>query len=96
VNDYLSQKSGTSNVNAHFKRTILQLGNTLYGPRWQAKFAQMTGLSPAYISMISSGARPTTPQMEKAVRDGLEKEIADLQARQDLIRKLLKLKFASE
>jgi DNA-binding transcriptional regulator YdaS (Cro superfamily) len=84
-------------MKAHFRRTILQLGNTLYGPRWQAKFAQMTGLSPAYVSMISSGARPTTPQIESAVRQGLENEIVQLQERQKLIRNLLdKYKFASE
>lgn len=83
-------------MNAHFKRTIIQLGRTLYGPRWQAKFAQMTGLSPAYISMISSGARPTTPQIEAAIRQGLEQELEELAERQKLIRKLLELKFAPE
>lgn len=84
-------------MNDHLKHTILQLGNTLYGPRWQSKFAQMTGLSPAYVSMISSGARPTTPQIEAAVRAGLEKEILQLEERKKLIRKLLdKYKFASE
>jgi transcriptional regulator with XRE-family HTH domain len=83
-------------MNAHFRKTIIQLGRTLYGPRWQSKFAQMTGLSPAYISMVSSGERETTPAIEKAIREGLEKEITELQARQNLIRKLLKLKFAVE
>lgn len=84
-------------MNEHFRRTIIQLGRTLYGNRWQSKFAQMTGLSPAYISMVSSGGRETTPAIEKAIRDGLEKEILELEERKKLIRKLLdKYKFASE
>lgn len=84
-------------MNSHFRRTIIQLGHTLYGPRWQSKFAQMTGLSPAYISMVSSGERETTSTIETKIREGLEKEIVDLQKRQELIRKLLdKYKFASE
>lgn len=81
----------------HFRRTIIQLGRTLYGDRWQSKFAQMTGLSPAYISMVSSGDRETTPAIEKAVRDGLEKEILALEERKKMIRNLLdKYKFAAE
>jgi predicted transcriptional regulator len=82
-------------MNEHFRRTIIQLGRTLYGNRWQSKFAQMTGLSPAYVSMVSSGDRETTSAIEKAVRDGLEKEIVELEERKRLIRRLLdKYKFA--
>lgn len=73
----------------NFRRTIIQIGNALYGARWQAKFAQMTGLSPAYISMISSGERETTPAVEAAVAAGLEKEAKELEERVRLIRRLI-------
>jgi DNA-binding transcriptional regulator YdaS (Cro superfamily) len=82
-------------MSSRFRRTIIQIGNALYGPRWQSKFAQMTGLSPAYVSMVSSGERETTPAIEMAIRDGLEKEITALEERKKLIRKLLdNYKFA--
>jgi hypothetical protein len=75
------------------RKTIIATGRTLYGARWQNKFAAMAGLSPAYISMVSSGERPTTPAIESAIVAGLEKEILSLQERQKLIRKLID-KFA--
>jgi DNA-binding transcriptional regulator YdaS (Cro superfamily) len=71
------------------RRTIIATGRTLYGARWQNKFAAMAGLSPAYISMVSSGERPTTPAIESAIVAGLEKEILALEERQKLIRKLI-------
>jgi hypothetical protein len=73
----------------NFRRTIIVIGRALYGARWQAKFAQMTGLSPAYISMISSGERETTPAVEAAVVAGLEKEIVELDERRKSIRRLI-------
>jgi uncharacterized LabA/DUF88 family protein len=39
--------------------------------------------------MVSSGERDTTPAIETAIRDGLEKEIIALEERKRLIRKLL-------
>ena len=50
---------------------IVAAGKALASDRWQSALSRASGVSQAYLSMIASGDRPVTDEVDRKVAEGL-------------------------
>jgi transcriptional regulator with XRE-family HTH domain len=64
---------------------VVDFGTALFGKRWHTEFANMTGLSRPYISLIAKGKRPVSEEVKKAITAGIRKKANELRRRADML-----------
>jgi hypothetical protein len=61
-------------------KRLIRAGDALFGDRWHTAMARATGLSQTYITIMASGARPVTDEVEKVLLKTLQQERKRLRA----------------
>jgi transcriptional regulator with XRE-family HTH domain len=69
-------------------RRLTAAGELLYGDRWQRRLAQQMGISVALLSMIVSGDRPTTDDVQRKLAAALKREAGRLRSSADKLDRL--------
>lgn len=69
-------------------RRLAAAGELLYGPRWQSALARATGMAQSAISMIVSGERAVTDDVQRKLADALGREAGRLRGAAGMVDRL--------
>lgn len=60
-------------------RLIIKAGETNYGPEWQRRLADRSGVSQQMLSFIATGAKPASAEVARKVAAAIGKTAAALE-----------------
>jgi transcriptional regulator with XRE-family HTH domain len=78
------------NPNSQRVNRIASAGQALYGDRWLRQLARVAGVSPQMLSLITTGQRALTPDVERKIAAAIGSEIKRLEVAQRALAKLRK------